>query len=374
MTRILFPALLLSLMLHAPATLRAQDFWVPANEGLYGATVTAFHLDDDRRIYAVTKVGIYRSDDRGGRWRQLRLALGTDILSTLVTPDGTVYVTTQDSIHASRDRGESWSAVRRAPGGVQSFLGADSAGFIYGSVSGAIARSSDGGSSWAAIIPRSRIHGHRFNTMSLDVAGLMLLGTDSSLLVSTDRGGTWDSVTGPGRFGELREYFAADVVSGGALLVATSRGLFRSIDTAATWTRVDTLPVTRIHSGSDGNVYQIFDALPGCVTIPPRPAGVRVSADGGLSWRTLRDERVTSIYPTPASGPATIGFTTSAAGMVTVELHTVAGERVSRLFRGRRAAGLQEVYFDVSDLADGVYIYRITDGGKTMYGRMTVMR
>jgi hypothetical protein len=60
--------------------------------------------------------------------------------------------------------------------------------------------------------------------------------------------------------------------------------------------------------------------------------------------------------------------------MVTVELHTVAGERVSRLFRGRRAAGLQEVYFDVSGLADGVYIYRITVGGNTMYGRMTVMR
>lgn len=67
-----------------------------------------------------------------------------------------------------------------------------------------------------------------------------------------------------------------------------------------------------------------------------------------------------SIIPNPvASGKALISYTLPSAGMVTVELWNMLGQRINTLVNGFQASGEQHVDFSIEDLPTGLYICRI---------------
>ena len=291
-----YPASLLFtvLMLLASPALHAQDFWVPANEGLAGAAVGALDLDSDGRIYASTAAGIFRSDDGGRSWRQLPLLPYFPLVSTAIAPNGVIHAAAYDSIYTSHDHGESW--IARSLGsnayGYFRLLGFDGAGYLY-ATNGNVIRSSDGGEAWDTVVADLRMPGNLTGT-SFAVPDLMLLATASDFLLSSDGGKNWFPRRGPTTAG-ASDFTAAEAIPGGTILVGTPAGLFRSTDRAASWIRVDTLPVHSLRAGSDGSIYQIFGNPVGYVTIPPRPMGVRASSDQGATWRTVRDGRTAQI-------------------------------------------------------------------------------
>lgn len=79
-------------------------------------------------------------------------------------------------------------------------------------------------------------------------------------------------------------------------------------------------------------------------------------------------------FPNPASGRISIPFSLASRGPATVEVFDALGRLVARPLAGDHAAGTHEVPLDVSGLAPGLYVYRLTAGGDVQQRTLTVAR
>jgi hypothetical protein len=78
--------------------------------------------------------------------------------------------------------------------------------------------------------------------------------------------------------------------------------------------------------------------------------------------------------PNPARGTVTIRFALPEAAKVSLAVYDVMGREVSRLVDGSMAAGFHDVQYDTSDLASGMYLYRMETPDFTKTRRMTIVR
>ena len=137
------------------------------------------------------------------------------------------------------------------------------------------------------------------------------------------------------------------------------------------------------------------DLAPGCVAGPPSPfflvwpdstfpryfnVKVEVSVDGWTYWvDSMRvDEPIPGVsdgdnglpaavgleqnYPNPFNPSTTIKYALPQSAMVRLSVYDMLGREVSVLVNERRDAGVHEVKFDGSNLASGVYFYRLKAG------------
>jgi Secretion system C-terminal sorting domain len=68
-------------------------------------------------------------------------------------------------------------------------------------------------------------------------------------------------------------------------------------------------------------------------------------------------------YPNPFNPSTTIKFEMPRTSLVNLTVYDILGRQVSVLVNERRDAGVHEVKFDGSNLASGVYFYRLQTGG-----------
>ncbi|MBL7033015.1 MAG: T9SS type A sorting domain-containing protein [Candidatus Delongbacteria bacterium] len=64
-------------------------------------------------------------------------------------------------------------------------------------------------------------------------------------------------------------------------------------------------------------------------------------------------------YPNPFNPTTTISFSTAFAQSVTLTVYNIAGQAVNTLYDGISTGGVQNITFNASDLASGVYFYRL---------------
>lgn len=78
--------------------------------------------------------------------------------------------------------------------------------------------------------------------------------------------------------------------------------------------------------------------------------------------------------PNPARGTVTIRFALPETAEVSLVVYDMMGREVSRLVDGSVAAGFHDVQYDTSDLASGMYLYRMKTADFTKTRRMTIVR
>lgn len=83
--------------------------------------------------------------------------------------------------------------------------------------------------------------------------------------------------------------------------------------------------------------------------------------------------------PNPFNPKTDIGFTLPDAGMVTIEVFDHIGRKIAVLAHGGFSAGRHTVVWDAHDdqgreVSSGVYIYRVTSGGRTVSRKMLFLR
>jgi hypothetical protein len=79
-------------------------------------------------------------------------------------------------------------------------------------------------------------------------------------------------------------------------------------------------------------------------------------------------------YPNPVMGRTTVPYAIEEATDVTIELFDTLGRRVTTLISDRQPAGRYSISVETSNLASGLYLYRMEAGDKAFTRTFTVVR
>lgn len=87
-----------------------------------------------------------------------------------------------------------------------------------------------------------------------------------------------------------------------------------------------------------------------------------------------RTEMPIEIVPNPFNPITAISYQLSDVSLVILEVYDVSGRKVTELANGWQNAGTHEVTFNGSDLASGIYVYRLEAGQFASSGKMILMK
>jgi hypothetical protein len=79
-------------------------------------------------------------------------------------------------------------------------------------------------------------------------------------------------------------------------------------------------------------------------------------------------------YPNPFNPATQIEYSIPQNGFVTLKVYNVLGQEVSTLFSGMQTPGSYKATFDGSNLASGVYLYRLEAGKSSVTKKMILMK
>lgn len=98
--------------------------------------------------------------------------------------------------------------------------------------------------------------------------------------------------------------------------------------------------------------------------------------DGGWNETEMLPNEVTlsSNYPNPFNASTQISYSIPEAADVKLEVFNLLGQRVAALEDGLKDAGNHTVTWDASDMASGIYFYKLTAGDKIFTKRMTLLK
>jgi hypothetical protein len=98
-------------------------------------------------------------------------------------------------------------------------------------------------------------------------------------------------------------------------------------------------------------------------------AGMEAATVAGIEEGALSS--TVNLFPNPTNGVANVEFNTKAAGMATLEVFNLIGERVAFETLGNLPAGLNRANLDLSSVEAGIYLVNLNAGGETTTMRIT---
>jgi hypothetical protein len=116
--------------------------------------------------------------------------------------------------------------------------------------------------------------------------------------------------------------------------------------------------------GDDGNIYWVsIQAISQL-----NPTGVYQKKSSPESFKLNQN------YPNPFNPSTIIGYCVPVNGLVVLKVYDILGKEVATLVNEEKAAGRNEVIFDASIFASGMYFYRIQAGSFSAVKKLVFMK
>ena len=221
--------------------------WIELKQGLFSQNIRDLVVDpkDSQLIYAGTPKGIFKSEDQGENWNewfdQSSGLANTLINELLINPKNTstVYAATEGGLFVTNDDGDLWESVKSGIPKNENvriirFSAAHPDQLIVGTNNG-VFKSSDGGQIWEK----------KWNDLPLGVSGLATLNTDPEFIFVGTRKGFYKSFNGglnwiKDKHRGLKEIITLtiDSLDQTSIYLSSRKGLFYSENSGDVWKEI----------------------------------------------------------------------------------------------------------------------------------------
>ncbi len=366
------------------ATDSSAGIYVSTNEGadwstgpvLSGAGVLGFC--GTQLFYA--KYGafnpLYSSTDGGNRWKPAGVN-PPYYTYALASTDSDLYAGTSSGVYLSSDTGKTWTSV----GLPSNTIVALAAGFglvfagvnISNQTTSYVYRTSNNGTTWSA----AEIGIYPLVSLAL-IGDTLIAGTDGEgIAVSADSGRTWTRSGLNDGMGNSK--IGGFVTEGANIFVGADAGVFLSKNAGSTWSNVsEGLPVgCQITSIAANGDYLFVGLAPGSGNsngVWRRPLPEMITEVNGSANPVPETFSLSQNFPNPFNPTTVIQYGVRSSRLVSLKVYDVLGRLVKTLVNGVKSPGSYEVRFNGSQLASGVYFYRLAAGGHVIIRKMLLMK
>ena len=133
-------------------------------------------------------------------------------------------------------------------------------------------------------------------------------------------------------------------------------------------------------ANQNGAAFGLFAALPdGNVAQLPRVFGkeadnITNEILGKNQVSVVTDFSLEQNYPNPFNPTTNIRFAIPQSNFVTLKVYNILGKEIATLVNEQKESGIYDVNFDASNLASGVYVYKIQAGNFSATKKLMLMK
>lgn len=264
--------------------------WVSASNRIYQyGLYSQYFFDAEKGLTAGARGRILKTWNGGGSW-QWYSPTYIDFTDINMTDVNTGYASTWNHLYKTSDSGNSWNQLPLSVGTAQysssrfqwlHFRNKDT-GFVTSSHPSTIHRTTNGGQNWTSANPfgasYESIAGISFFHPDSGYASLKTCCGGAGIFKTADAGVSWQQVGSNQNFNKL---FFANARTGYA---SNYSGLWRSIDSAKTWTQVLFL--------SSGSINDIYFVTPAKGVVVGSAYNLNVTSDSGRTWKYIQSTAI----------------------------------------------------------------------------------
>ena len=336
-----------------------------AESGLSGQWIRDFAINSSYEIF-ITSVGsqfgdgVYKSDDNGNTWTKVWDAISSGMNCLYIDQQNVIYVgmnyyDSQGGIFRSEDGGNTWTNIFELPANIYEIVKLNN-GRILAASYGQIYFSDDNGVNWNST--SSGLVQATISDIALNQENEIFITTlGYGIYKSVDNGLTWITKMGAGW-----DFSCLKISSDGKIYAATQGNwLYESDDNGDNWFLVngglnDSKYILSLEITKSGFLFAGMDYY-----------GIYKSANKVVT--TLNEENTVPSkfelmqnYPNPFNPSTSIEYSVPSNEYVLLKVYDLLGNEVNTLVNERQSAGNYEVNFDASNLASGIYFYRLQSG------------
>lgn len=259
--------------------------WERRSDGLEGQQLFAVLVDPTNAAtaYAGASDGLFKSTNSGASWTKLEQGLGFggfDALTLAPSAPSTLYAAMSFGTYKTTNGGTSWNQVSSGISGTTLGLTVDPGNpdVLYAGTYEGMYKSSNGGVSWARSdtgMPENT----RVYKVAVDPTNSQILYaatvSDAGVYRSTDGGANWMPAD-LNVAGIWVLMVAIEPQSPSTIYAGTTSGLYRSTNSAGSWSKINSVPNLNIEALASGFGSSRYVGTGG--------SGVYRSVDGGTSW------------------------------------------------------------------------------------------
>lgn len=316
----------------------------------------------------------YRTTNGGENWEQLNIP-GYHLRAVEFLDYSNGWVAGFDEIQKTTNGGLDWTTVPSGTGKYLfdiSFINNLEGWAVGGSPGstdgGVIIKTVDGGNNWTINKDSidSRLEGIFFSDQNYGwvVGG----GNGPKILKTTDGGITWVEKTSP----VYADFNSVEFVNSNIGWVVGSDGkIIHTVDGGETWEVQE--------SGLLGYLLEIdmVDSLKGYIC--GFGDNILITYNGGITdvekyEHSVNEYKLFENYPNPFNPTTKIKYSVPQSEIVIIKVYDVLGKEIKTLVNGYKQSGTNEIDFDASELASGIYFYRMISGNYLETKKMLLLR